>query len=110
MVWGCASSCGALRFCEVRWGYGVQVGAGCWWFCCCCFPFLCLFPCAWVGPIDLLLRDLIVLSCRPVGGGPPYLNVNAGSLTIKKKKKKKRAPGEKKCGGGCPDLEGGSVR
>ena len=52
------------------------------------FSFLCLFPCAWVGPIDLLLRDLIVRSCRPVGGGPPYLNVNAGSLTIKKKKKK----------------------
>ena len=55
------------------------------------FPFLfrCLFPCAWVGPIDLLLRDLIVPRCRPIGGGPPYLNVNAGSLTIKKKKKKK---------------------
>ena len=55
-----------------------------------CFPFLCLFPCAWVGPIDLLLRDLIVRRCRPVGGGPPYLNVNAGSMTIKKKKKKKK--------------------
>ena len=66
----------------------MQVGAGCWWFYCCCFPFLCLFPCAWVGPVDLLLRDLIVRSCRPVGGGPPYLIVNAGSLTIKKKKKK----------------------
>ena len=56
------------------------------------FPFLfrCLFPCAWVRPIDLLLRDLIVHRCRPVGGGPPYLNVNAGSLTIKKKKKEKK--------------------
>ena len=53
------------------------------------FLFRCLFPCAWVGPIDLLLRDLIVRRCCPVGGGPPYLNVNAGSLTIKKKKKKK---------------------
>ena len=52
------------------------------------FPFLCLFPYAWVGPVDLLLRDLIVRSYRPVGGGPPYLIVNAGSLTIKKKKKK----------------------
>ena len=54
-----------------------------------CFPFVCLFPCSWVGPIDLLLRDLIVCRCHPVGGGPPYLNVNAGSMTIKKKKKKK---------------------
>ena len=53
------------------------------------FPFLCLFLCAWVGPVELLLRDLIVRSCRPVGGGSPYLIVNVGSLTIKKKKKKK---------------------
>ena len=52
------------------------------------FLFSVFFPCAWVGPVDLLLRDLIVCRCRPVGGGPPYFNVNAGSLTIKKKKKK----------------------
>ena len=52
------------------------------------FLFSVFFPCAWVGPVDLLLRDLIVRRCRPVGGGPPYLNVHAGSLTIKKKKKK----------------------
>ena len=32
------------------------------------FPFLCLFPCAWVGPVDLRLCDLIVHSFRPVGG------------------------------------------
>ena len=30
-----------------------------------------------------------MLADCPTGGGPPYLNVNAGCLTIKKKKKKK---------------------
>ena len=80
----------------MRLGCGVRVGIGCWWLYSFCFLFLlrCLFPCAWVGPIDLLLRDLIVRRCRPVGGGPPYLNVNAGSLTIKKKKKKKGSVSE----------------
>ena len=67
----------------------VCVGTGGWWFYWSCFPFLCPFPCAWVGPVDLLLRDLIVRRCRPAGGGPPYFNVNAGCLTIKKKNKKK---------------------
>ena len=55
------------------------------------FSFSLSFSCAWVGPIDLLLRDLIVRICHPIGGGPPYLNVNAGSLTLKKKKKKKKS-------------------
>ena len=54
------------------------------------FPFLffCLFPCAWVGPIHLLLCDLIVHRCRPIGGALPYLDVNAGRFDEKKKKKK----------------------
>ena len=54
-----------------------------------CFLSFRLYPCAWVGPVDLLLCDLIVHRCCPVGGGPLYFIVNAGSLTIKKKKKKK---------------------
>ena len=47
-----------------------------------------LFPCAWVGPIDLLLYDLIVYRCRPSGGALPYLNVNAGRFDYKKQTKK----------------------
>ena len=71
-----------------EWGRDVRVGTGCWGSYGSCFAFRSPFPCAWVGPVDLLLRDLIVRRCRPTGGGPPYLNVNAGCLTIKKKKKK----------------------
>ena len=66
-----------MRWCGTRSGIGLP------W----CFLSSRLFPCAWVGPVDLLLCDLIVHSCRPVEGGPPYFIVNAGSLTIKKKKK-----------------------
>ena len=79
-------------FLRAEWGRDVRVGTGCRGSYGSCFAFLSLFPCAWVGPVDLLLRDLIVRRCRPTGGGPPYLNVNAGCLTIKKKKKKKQKP------------------
>ena len=93
MVWGFASPCGALRFragvrCRVRVGVSVLLLVLGWVLLYCfCFFFFCLFPCAWVGPVDLLLCDLIVHRCRPVGGALPYFNVNAGRFDYKKKKK-----------------------
>lgn len=38
--------------------------------------FLYIFPSAWVGPINLLLSDLFIYRCRPVGEALPYFNMN----------------------------------
>ena len=52
------------------------------------FLWFCLFPCAWVGPVDLLLYDLIIYRYHPVRGALLYFNVNAERFDFKKKKKR----------------------